>query len=153
WQIVGSDNFDSLVGTPPAGIVFSEWSRGIPASWAYLAPILAENNGWAVFISTPTGRNHAYSMLEMARQDPSWFAEVLTVDDTGVISSDRVEEQRKEYRSLFGEDAGDALIQQEYFCSFSAAILGAFYAKELDIAEREGRICNLEIDRSLPVHC
>ena len=39
WTVIGSDNFDTLVGSPPAGIVFSEWARAVPASWAYLAPI------------------------------------------------------------------------------------------------------------------
>jgi phage terminase large subunit len=58
WQVIGSDNYDSLVGTPPAGIVFSEWARANPASWGYLAPILLENDGWALFITTPIGRNH-----------------------------------------------------------------------------------------------
>ena len=43
----------SLVGTPPAGIVFSEWAQSHPGAWAYLAPILVENDGWALFITTP----------------------------------------------------------------------------------------------------
>ena len=152
WQIVGSDNFGSLVGTPPAGIVFSEWARALPASWAYLAPIVVENNGWALFITTPTGRNHAHAMLQMARANPTWFAELLTVNDTKAISLEAVEQQRKEYHSLFGLDAGDALIEQEYFCSFASATLGAYFAKEIAQAENEGRICNLEINHTLPIH-
>ena len=44
WQVVGSDNFNSLVGSPPAGVVFSEWALAKPAARAYLKPILAENN-------------------------------------------------------------------------------------------------------------
>ena len=152
WQIVGSDNYGSLVGTPPAGIVFSEWARANPASWAYLAPIVVENNGWALFITTPTGRNHAHAMLEMARADPAWFAEVLTVNETQAIGLATVEQQRKEYHSLFGLDAGDALIEQEYFCSFAAAILGAYYARELTAAENEGRIARVDINPDLAVH-
>jgi phage terminase large subunit len=152
WQIVGSDNYDSLVGTPPAGIVFSEWARANPASWGYLAPIVVENNGWALFITTPTGRNHAQAMLQMAQTDPTWFAELLTVDDTVAITHEVVEQQRREYHSLFGDDAGDALIEQEYYCSFAAAVLGAFFAKEIGQAERDGRVCSLEINRDLAVH-
>jgi phage terminase large subunit len=67
WQVIGSDNYDTLVGSPPAGICFSEWSRANPASWAYLAPGLVENNGWALFITTPLGNNHAKSMYSMAQ--------------------------------------------------------------------------------------
>jgi phage terminase large subunit len=152
WQIVGSDNYGSLVGTPPAGIVFSEWARALPQSWAYLAPIVVENNGWALFITTPTGRNHAHAMLQMAQTDPAWFAELLTVEDTKAISPEAVAQQRKEYHSLFGLDQGDSLIEQEYFCSFASAILGSYFGKEIAQAERDGRICDLNIDRSLPVH-
>jgi hypothetical protein len=152
WQVLGSDNYSSLVGTPPAGIVFSEWARANPAAWAYLAPILAENRGWSLFITTPVGRNHALSMLNMAKSDPAWFAEVQTVDDSKAISLDVVEQQRREYHALYGEDAGDALVQQEYWCSFNAAVLGAFWAKEMNAAEREGRICNVPVDREYPVH-
>jgi phage terminase large subunit len=152
WQVIGSDNYSSLVGTPPAGIVFSEWARANPAAWAYLAPILAENSGWSLFITTPVGRNHALSMLTMARANPTWFADIQTVDDSKAISLEIVEQQRQEYHALFGEDAGDALIQQEYWCSFNAAVLGAFWGKEMNAAERDGRICDLPIDRDYPVH-
>ncbi len=152
WQVIGSDNYSSLVGTPPHGIVFSEWARANPASWAYLAPILVENSGWALFITTPIGRNHALSMLNMARNDPGWHSEVQTVDDSKAISLEKVEQQRREYHAVFGEDAGDALIQQEYWCSFNAAVLGAYWAKELNAAERDGRICKVDVDPDYPVH-
>jgi hypothetical protein len=152
WQVIGSDHYDTLVGTPPAGIVFSEWARANPAAWAYLAPVLLENRGFGLFITTPIGRNHAQSMLQMAQANPdTWFSEISTVTDTGALSLDAVEQQRIEYRMLFGEDAGDALIAQEYHCSFAAAVLGAFYGKELTAAEINGQICQVERNRDLPI--
>src|ERR1700748_3432508 len=69
WQVVGSDRFDAAVGSPPAGITFSEWALSNPAAWAYLAPILVENGGWAIFITTSRGRNHAKTMHDMAREN------------------------------------------------------------------------------------
>jgi phage terminase large subunit len=152
WTVTGSDAYDSLVGSPPAGIVFSEWSRANPSAWAYLAPILVENQGWALFITTPLGRNHAQAMYTMGRNDSKWFAEISTVADTNAIPFDAVEAQRKEYHALFGEAAGDALIEQEYYCSFDSVIPGSYYAKEMTIAEREGRITQVDVDRNLPVH-
>lgn len=150
WKVVGSDNPDSLVGAPPAGIVFSEWALSNPSAWAYLAPILAENGGWSMFITTPRGRNHAFDMLEL-RGNPKWFVEVLTPKETG-FPLDLVESQRKEYHKIFGQDAGDALIEQEYWCSFEAAILGAYYGKELVRAQNEGRLTSVAYEPSLPVH-
>ena len=155
WKVVGSDNPDSLVGAPPAGLVFSEYAISNPSAWGYLAPILDENNGWAVFITTPRGRNHAHGLYEMAKADMKsggqWFAEKLDVRDTG-YPVDRVEKQRQEYHSIFGRDAGDALIEQEYYCSFEAAILGAVWGRELSELERKGRIRPIEAQPDLPVH-
>lgn len=152
WQVVGSDRYDSLVGTPPAGVVLSEWALANPSAWGYLAPILLENGGWADFITTPRGRNHVKSMLDMAKNDPNWFTETLTIDDTHAISREAVEQQRIEYHSIYGDDAGDALIEQEYWCSFESAIVGAYWGKELLKAERSGRICSVPVDERFPVH-
>ena len=152
WQVIGSDNYNRLVGASIAGVVFSEFATSNPASWAYLAPILVENDGWAIFITTPRGRNHVYKMHEVARKSPEWFCEIATVDDTGAIPRDIVEAQRGEYHALYGEEAGDALIEQEYWCAFEAAILGAYYGKELARAMREGRIREVAPDPAFPVH-
>lgn len=152
WQLVGSDNFSNLVGTPPIGLTFSEWARANPSAWGYLSPILLENGGWASFISTPLGRNHMKTMLDMAVKSPDWFTEVLTVKDTGAISLELVETQRKEYHSIYGIDHGDALIEQEYFCSFEAAILGAYYGRELVLAKEQNRIGLYPVDPDAPVH-
>jgi phage terminase large subunit len=152
WQVIGSDNYDSLVGAPPAGITASEWARANPAAWAYLAPILAENGGWWLSITTPIGRNHAKAMLDRAKADPKAFAQVSTVEETGAIAMSIVEAQREKYHAVFGEDAGDALIEQEYWCSFEAAVLGSYFGKALIAAEREGRIRSVPYEPELPVH-
>jgi len=78
WQVVGSDNFNSLVGSPPIGLVFSEWALCNPAAWAYLMPILEENGGWAIFNTTPRGRNHAYRSLMGAKKNSKSFGEDQT---------------------------------------------------------------------------
>lgn len=153
WQLVGSDNFNSLVGSPPIGIVFSEWALADPSAWAYLSPILEENGGWAAFITTPRGKNHAYRMLKNAQANPQeWFSEVLTIDSTGILSPERYEAIRKERVAEFGDVFGEAMCEQEYRCSFDAAVLGAYYSKEMSDAEREGRIGDVMADPSLPVH-
>lgn len=140
WQVMGSDRYDSLVGTPPVGVVFSEWALANPAAWAYLAPILLENGGWAEFITTPRGRNHVKKMLDLAQGSPAWFSQVLTVEDTGALSKAALDETRAEYRSLYGEEDGDALFEQEYYCSFDAALIGSYYSRLIAEAERSGRV-------------
>ena len=46
WQVVGSDNYDRLVGSSVRGVVFSEWALAKPDSWTYIRPILVESDGW-----------------------------------------------------------------------------------------------------------
>ena len=152
WQVVGSDRYDAAVGSSPAGITFSEWALSDPSAWAYLAPIVTENDGWALFITTARGRNHAKSMLDMAQTRDDWFSEVLPVNVTNAMSEEAVEQQRLEYTGIFGKEAADALIDQEYYCSFEAAILGAYWGKEMLLAEQHGRICDVPVNIGLPVH-
>lgn len=152
WQVVGSDNFNSLVGSPPVGIVLSEWALAKPAAWAYLRPIMAENGGWALFISTPRGRNHMQKMEQAALDDPRWFVDVLPATETSVFSAEALEAERKAYIAEYGPDDGDSLFRQEYLVSYDAAIVGAYYARHVEAAEQSARVCDLPVDRSIPVH-
>jgi len=152
WQVIGSDRYNSLVGAGVAGVSFSEWALCNPSSWGYIRPMMEENNGWAAFITTPRGRNHAHDMLTMARDNPRWFAEVLNIHQTGALSPEQIAESLDEYVALYGEDIGRAQFQQEYECSFNAAILGAFYAREMIAVQAEGRIEDDLQPVDAPVH-
>lgn len=140
WQVVGSDRFDSLVGSTPAGIVYSEWALANPNARAYLRPILAENGGWQIFITTPRGRNHALTTLNAARKDQDAFAQILDATETGIFTSAQLEKELATYCSEFGDDYGKSKFEQEYLCSFDAANLGAILARQIGIAEKHGRI-------------
>lgn len=152
WQMIGSDRYDATVGAGVAGITYSEWALANPSAWAYHRPMLEENNGWAMFITTPRGRNHAHSMYEMAKESPRWFAEVSSIHQTGALSPAQLSESLAEYIAIYGEDVGRAQFEQEYECSFNAAILGAFYAREMVNVRKEGRIAAIEALPDRPVH-
>ena len=151
WQVVGSDNFNSLVGSPPYGVVFSEWALANPEAWAYLRPILAENGGWGLFITTPRGENHAKNMYESALHRPDWFAEKLTIEDTNVLDEQARASELQEYIEDWGEELGTALYNQEWMCSFQAAIIGAYYAVELVSLEKSGRLTDVPFVPGIPV--
>jgi hypothetical protein len=152
WQVIGSDNYDALVGTPPVGVVFSEWALSNPQAWSLIRPILAENGGWGIFITTPRGRNHAHRMFEMAQGSEEWFAERLTATDTGVFSQDTLRNELAELISERGEEDGDAIYQQEYMTSFSAGLPGAYYAKIIDRLDHAGQITAVPHNPQRPVH-
>ena len=152
WQIVGSDRYNSLVGAGICGVVFSEWALANPSAWGYIRPMIEENKGWAAFITTPRGRNHAHAMYEMAKNSPRWFAELSTIHDTGALTGSQVDEALQEYIALYGEDLGKAQFEQEYLCSFNAAIMGAFYGREMAQMRAENRISALEAIPGRAVH-
>lgn len=145
WRVVGSDNFDSLVGSGPAGIVFSEWALSNPRAWAILGPMLEENGGWALFIYTARGQNHGYSLMQLAKESPDWFGQVMPATETNVFTAEQLDRIRQEYVVLDSQN-GESLFNQEYLCDFTAAIHGSFWGKEMNRAEQEGRICSVPVD-------
>jgi hypothetical protein len=151
WQVIGSDNFNSIVGSPPYGIVFSEWALSNPAAWAYLSPILEENGGWAMFITTPRGKNHGYSFYHRARCTDGWFGIKQGVNDTGIFSPEQLANVKSELVDLYGEEDGENLFNQEYHCSFDAAVLGSYYGRILAELEQAGRITSVPYDPNYPV--
>jgi len=150
WQVVGTDKIDSVVGTNPVGCVFSEYALQDPRAWKLVSPILRENDGWAVFCYTPRGHNHGKELYDMARQNPEWFCQRLTArdcrrdDGRQVITDEDIEAERHA-----GMD--EALLQQEYFCSFEGYMEGSYYAKQLQKAEDDGRITDVPHRPNLPV--
>lgn len=148
WQVKGSDNYGAGIGSPPAGIVFSEYARSNPDAWAFLRPILRENGGWAIFNSTPYGHNHFENMLRYAQSEEGradgWFGQVLTVRDTGSMNAAEIERERRELAAERQSiEEANAIVDQEYFCDFTSAIPGVIYGKIIADMERDGRIGNI----------
>lgn len=161
WQVLGSDNYDSYVGSPPIGVVFSEWALANPAAWAYVRPILLENGGYAVFIWTPRGRNHATRAFEAREQDPRWFTQRIPaahvpstsykdligalsdpnlVMNTAVFTAEQLLQELKEMVEEAGsEPEGLAKFCSEYLVDFDSAVPGAYYNTEIQNLITAGR--------------
>jgi phage terminase large subunit len=152
YQVVGSDNYNSLVGAPPAGVVFSEWPLADPGAWAFIRPMLLENKGWAGFAYTPRGRNHGSTLYEAHKGDAGWFAEALPATETGVFTAEQLDGERRELIKEYGAEDGENRYRQEYLCSFAAGVVGAYYGREMEAAEAEKRIGKVPWEPTLPVH-
>ncbi len=152
WQVLGSDNYNAMVGSPPAGIVYSEWALANPEARAYLRPIILENKGWQIFITTPRGKNHAYRTFESAKKKQGAFAQLLSVKDTNIFTKEQIADERNEYISDFGEDIGNALFEQEYYVSFEAAIVGAVYGAQVRKLKEENRLTRVSHDPNFKVN-
>jgi phage terminase large subunit len=144
-QLIGTDNYDAIRGTNPITCVFSEYAYQNPMAWEVVKPILKMNNGLAIFNTTPNGYNHAKELWDIAAKDPDWYTELLTVRDTKLLSEAEIQKEREQGMT---ED----MINQEYFCSFEAAIKGAYYADELQEVKAANRICGNVYNPDLEVY-
>lgn len=150
WGCIGSDNKEALRGGNPVGVTFSEWAFCHPDAWNRVAPIIRENGGWAAFITTPAGKNHAFRMFERIKNNPKWHVEYLTVDDTTdcdgrpLITREMIDAERAD-----GMD--EAEIQREYYCRWDAPLKGAYFSAELELMRGQGRIAPHEYQAGKPV--
>lgn len=145
-RLYGADNPDRLRGIYLDGVTLDEYGDMNPAIWTdVIRPALSDRKGWATFIGTPKGKNAFWEMYRAALGKPEdWHTFVLKASETGLIDQAELNEARIQ----MGEDQ----YAQEYECSFEAAIKGAFYAEELRLAEQNGRIGRIPIDRAVQVH-
>lgn len=150
FQLIGTDKIDSIMSTNPVGCVFSEYALQNPKAYDFVRPILRENGGWAVFVYTPRGRNHGWRLWEAVKNEPSWFRSHLTVldtrrhDGTPLVTLEDIDHDRRTGMS-------EALIQQEYYCSFEGAMEGSYYGDLINQARQDNRITEVPWDPRYPV--
>jgi phage terminase large subunit len=136
YQLVGADYYNSIMGSNPVGLLFSEAALTDPRAWSFFRPIIAANGGWAAFISTPRGYNWFHKILETAKGDGAWHWSHLNAAQTGHIPAEVLASEKREME--------DELYRQEYDTDFSAANVGAILGRWMEDAEREGRITEVE---------
>ena len=144
FRLFGADNPDSLRGLYFDHVVLDEPADFPHRAWpTVIRPSLADRKGKATFIGTPKGRNQFYDTFVAAKNDPNWLSLMLKSSETGILD----EEELKEARKAMGEDR----FEQEFECSFEAAIQGSYYASELKTAAQENRIRVVPYDPSIGV--
>ncbi len=90
----GADNPDSLRGNGLDFVVLDEFATMRPQVWEEaIRPALADRNGRALFIGTPSGHNHFYDLYKSAslQQDPEWAAFHFTTAEAGLIPEKEIQ--------------------------------------------------------------
>ena len=132
-RLYGADNPDALRGIYMDGVVLDEYADMRPAVWGeIIRPLLTDRRGWAVFIGTPKGKNSFYETWKAALDNPEWYTLTLKASETGLLPAEELADARK---TMTAEQ-----YEQEFECSFDAAVLGAIYAKYVAQARAQGRI-------------
>lgn len=149
WQCIGGDDIDRHVGTNPIGVVLSEYAIMDPAVWAYLRPILRENKGWSLMITTVRGKNHAWQIgqkyAQMQEKNPNYLYINQTIDDTHALTPEDLDEERASGMS-------EAMIRQEYYNDPEIPLQGAYYVSEIMKAQKDGRITSVAYEPKALVH-
>jgi hypothetical protein len=139
YKLVGCDSPDTLVGAPPIFVAFSEYAIANPEAWAYLSPIIAENKGKAVFISTTRGDNHFRTLCEGAAQLDTYDIFTITAEQSAVFSTEQLLSIEKDLIVLYGDQVGHAYFRQEYLCEFVDVSLDSIYVDIL-LAAKENKL-------------
>jgi hypothetical protein len=144
-KLYGADNPDALRGLYLDGVVLDEYADMRPRMWGeIIRPLLADRMGWAVFIGTPKGHNAFYDVYTNATKDNRWFAKTLRASQTGLLPNSELEDAQ----ASMSPDQ----YEQEFECSFEAAIMGAYYGKEMRVLTDAKRITTVEADPLFPVN-
>lgn len=144
-RLYGAENYDRIRGLYLDGVVIDESGDIDPRAWPeVIRPALSDRRGWATFIGTPKGRNAFHKVYTSAKTDDDWFTAELRASQTGILDDEELDSARK---MLTPEQYA-----QEYECSFDAAIVGAFYGREMAQAEQDERITSVPHDRSADVY-
>lgn len=121
-HLKGADNPDSLRGPNPRGVILDEYATMKPEIWSgIIQPIMTANpNGWTWFMGTPKGKNDLWVKLQYALDNTNWFSSILKASESGIITSDSLEEAKR--------TSTEAFYAQEYECSFNEGA-GAFFRR------------------------
>jgi hypothetical protein len=143
-RLFGSDNADAMRGLGFNGVYLDEYGDFKPSVWGnVIRPTLSDRLGWAVFGGTPKGKNQFHDIYRVSQATPDWFLLRLPATVSKILADSELRAAREQ----LSQDQYD----QEYECSFEAAILGAFYGTEMRQVDTEGRVQDLKFDPDAPV--
>jgi phage terminase large subunit len=143
-RIYGADNPDSLRGIYLDGVAMDEFGMMAPNVFSEVVrPLLADRQGWALFIGTPNGKNQFYDIAKQAQREDGWFFAAYKASETNLILASELLDAK---RSMTDDEYA-----QEFECSFEASVRGAIFATELQAIRETGRITRVSYDPMLLV--
>lgn len=142
-QLFGADNPDALRGIYLDGVVLDEYAQMNARLWPQvIRPALSDRLGWAVFIGTPQGHNAFYELYQSADGD-DWYRAMHRASETGIVAASELQAAQR--------DMSPEEYEQEFECSWQAAIRGAYYGKLIADIEERGQVGNVPYDPTLKV--
>ncbi len=125
---------------------------------------LGRINQWVIFIGTPKGRNQFHRVYrnadlwargkpvittdkETGKETPlfrdNWYAAIHRASETGIIAADELADAKA--------DMGVSKYEQEYECSFDAAVEGAIFGHDIHLLRKRKHLTTVPYFRQRPV--
>lgn len=144
-KLYGAENPDSLRGLDICDVVFDEVAQMPLSTWTEIVqPMILAKKGVALFMGTPKGKNALWEIWDQAGVDEgNWVRQMYKASETGILTDEDLK--------LARQGMSESQYEQEFECSFSAAVQGAYYAKQLEELEQLGRITGVPYDPAVPV--
>jgi phage terminase large subunit len=143
-RLFGADNYDAMRGLYFDAVVLDEPADFPANAWAsVIRPALSDRKGRATFIGTPKGKNEFWETYTNAKTDPAWFCTLLKSSQTGILDDEELADAKR--------TMGDERFDQEFECSFEAALMGSYYGLEMRKADDAGRIGDVPLEPGVKV--
>ena len=146
-SLYGADNPDSLRGIYLDGVVIDEIGDINPSIWnEVVRPALADRKGYAMMIGTPKGNNHFKDLRDRAEKaKDDWALLEFKASETNLIDPQELASARNEM--------GDDKFQQEFECSFNAAVEGSYYGQIINDLEAKNQITTIPRETLSKTYC
>lgn len=135
--LLGAENPDSIRGMYMDGVILDEYGEMNPVIWTKVVRLcLADRKGWGIFIGTPKGRNSFYERYQYAQtHEDKWYHAMFKASETNILDAEEIAD--------LSEDMTDDEVAQELECSFTSALTGLYWSKEMARLRKDGKICNV----------
>ena len=157
--LFGSENVDSLRGIGLWGVALDENSQQPSNLFSeIISKTLADHLGYCIWLGTPKGKNQFHNTFQAGKKNPEdWLTVFKTIDDslrdeTGETIDNLRQALMDDQRLIKQGEMTQNEFDQEWYCSFEAAIKGAYYSREIAEAHRRGRFKDIAYDPILKVY-
>jgi phage terminase large subunit len=135
----------------------SEFQMMDPRCIDIIMPILRMNGGQALINMTANGDSAAKVLLEYWKTQEDVYVSELSVEDTGLLTQKDMDDVFEEAIAMFrargqSEEEAIAFVRQEYYCDWSAPVIGSYFGAGMKFAADDGRITRVPYESSLPVY-
>ena len=147
-RLYGADNPDSIQGIYLDGVVMDEYQLTSPRIFGQIVrPMLADRQGWVIFAGKPLGHNHFFKLYRAMQESPTRITRLYRASETGILPEEELQDMR-----IGPPPMSEDEYAQELECSWEAAVRGAYYARQLELIRKEGRVRTVPWQPTIPVN-